>query len=420
MRRPSEQPRAWSNHVLVAVAAAVAAACVPFADVPALGHPLVMFGAFIALTELLDTDLAGGRRSQLSLAPAFAFAMLGGPAAASSGAATIALTYLVASAAAQGVRALTGRKAGGYQLLASFLLVATAAATYDALVGAGPIHLYGEAAGRRVHLASGTGIAAVLAVALLFEPARVALSMALDRDPAAPGSFRRTLRTTAPLQTAIVSVASLVALAFPKLGDWSFPLFLGPLAATRYAFRQITTIRTTEVQTLRALSKIPEMAGYTHPGHSRRVAELSVSMARHLGMAEDEVREIEYAALLHDIGRVVLEDPVAEADETSLTPRIAQTGADIVAAAGTFPRVARMIRDQHQPYRRRGEVDNDGVPSGARILRVANVFDDLARPGQVGLAPWDALERLHQGTAYDFDPAVVAALAAVLQREGAI
>lgn len=417
MQRPSD-PAVWSDRALAVVAAAVAVALLPFADPTGSGDALLTFGAFVLLTELLDTELPSGKRLRLSLAPGLAFAMLEGTQAGSASAAVAGLTYLLAALVAGCIRSVVKREVRLSEIAASFLTVTAAAAVYDALAATGPLHLTGRDG---THLASVTGMAAVLAIALAFEPVRLMATGAVDpaiRRARSPIAMLHALRSNAALQVAIVSVAALVALAFPKLGGWSFPLFLGPLAATRYAFRQITQIRTTEVQTLRALSKIPEMAGYTHPGHSRRVAELSIAMAAEMGATEDELREIEYAALLHDIGRVVLEDPEDTA-ATSLRADVATTGASIVAAAGTFPVVARMIREQHDPYRRPGELLNQEITLGARILRVANTYDDLSA-GKDPRTPWDAIEALHAGAAYEYDPAVVSALARVLAREGVI
>ncbi|HVL88685.1 MAG TPA: HD domain-containing phosphohydrolase [Actinomycetota bacterium] len=421
MQRPSD-PAIWGDRALAAVAAVVAVVLIPFAQPAGFADALFTFGAFVLLTELLDTELPSGKRLRLSLAPGLAFAMLEGTRAGSASAAVAGLTFLAAACVAGGIRALAKREVRFGEIAASFLTVTAAAAAYDALAGTGPLHLTGRDG---THLASVTGMIAVLAIALAFEPARLWVTGAVDpvvRRARSPMALLRALRSNAALQSAIVSVAALVALAFPKLGGWSFPLFLGPLAATRYAFRQITQIRTTEVQTLRALSKIPEMAGYTQPGHSRRVAELAVAMAAELGAAEDELREIEYAALLHDIGRVVLEDPESPDAAAGLRADVATTGASIVAAAGTFPEVARMIREQHDPYRRPGEILNDEITMGARILRVANTFDDLCTGNSANakVSPWVAIEALHGGAAYEYDPAVVSALARVLARDGVI
>ncbi|GAC1411149.1 MAG: hypothetical protein NVSMB57_05590 [Actinomycetota bacterium] len=374
---------------------------------------VLTFAAFILVTELFDTELPSGRQLRLSVAPALGFAMLEGARRGAGAAGIVVATFLVATGIACLGRMLLHREVRWSEIMTSMLSVAAATAAYGALRSVGTVRVLAEGAqGSAQYFASVTGLAAVLAIALLTEPVR-ALVMPNDskRLPAAG----RAVVSSAPLQTAMVSVGALVALAFPKLNWWSFPLFLGPLAATRYAFRQIATIRTTEVQTLRALSKIPEMAGYTAPGHSRRVAELSVAMASDLGIAENDRRNIEYAALLHDIGRVVLGDPDAERTAHLLDHEVAVTGSNIVAAAGTFPAVAEMIRQQHDPYRAADAgLAGERSTIGSRILKVANAYDDLLT--ETGAGSTAVVARLRRAAQYDFDPDVVASLVRVLSR----
>jgi putative nucleotidyltransferase with HDIG domain len=261
------------------------------------------------------------------------------------------------------------------------------------------------------------GLLAMLAVVLLIE-ATLNSFRAVERNriPLAP-VFAGAIRSTAALHLSILSVGALLAIAFPPLREWSFPLFLAPLAATQFAFRQFASIRKTYLQTIRALSKVPEMAGYTEPGHSTRVASLAVEIARDLGVNEQEIDEIEYAALLHDIGRVSIPDP-SESRETDKL-ELALTGGGIIRETGHFPRVADMIERQNEPYRRRGEEANPNLSLGAKIIKVCSAYDDLVHPGgAVGLSTWDVIERLHLGMAQEYDPQVIQSLTRVLEKRG--
>jgi putative nucleotidyltransferase with HDIG domain len=226
---------------------------------------------------------------------------------------------------------------------------------------------------------------------------------------------RGTLRATASLHLSVLSVAALLALAYPGLRFWAFPLILAPLAATQYAFRQFASIRTTYLQTIRALSKVPEMAGYSLEGHSRRVADLSVAVARDLGTSDQDVAEIEYAALLHDIGHLSVTDP-ADVERTDRRA-LATAGSAIVRETGYFPRVAEMIEQQYQAGRSRRDPLHRAVTIGARVITVTSAYDDLTRPGGVGLPPADALRRLRSENG-EYDAIVVEALARVLARRG--
>lgn len=383
----------------------------PFDDLPAL----LTFAAFILITELLDTDLPSGRRLSLSLAPALGFAMLQGARLGPKAGLVAAAVFVAASGSAMVGRKLARRDVRLREIVGSALTVGAAGSAYGLLRLVGPgRELVASSSTSVPYQASVAGLVAVLIITLVSEPLRALASPEPGQTRTASTAWR-ALASNAPLQIAMVSVAALVALAFPKLNWWSFPLFLGPLAATRYAFRQIATIRTTEVQTLRALSKIPEMAGYTQEGHSRRVALLSVAIALDLGVSDEDRRDIEYAALLHDIGRVVLEDPSAERAAHSLRNDIANAGADIVAAAETFPNVAAMIRDQHTDHRTKSGAVNE-ILLGSRILRVANTYDDMMGEAHATREAADLIDQMRSRTASEFDPDVVASLVRVRDR----
>jgi putative nucleotidyltransferase with HDIG domain len=261
------------------------------------------------------------------------------------------------------------------------------------------------------------GLLAMLLVVVLIETTLNSFRQ-VDRNPVPlKPVLIGQVRSTGALHLSILSVGALLAIAYPPLREWSFPLFLAPLAATQFAFRQFASIRKTYLQTIGALSRVPEMAGYTQPGHSKRVAQLAIEIAAELGVQQQEIDEIEYAALLHDIGRVSIPDPADAVDASKL--ELALTGGGIVRETGHFPRVADMIEKQNEPYRRRGEDANPDLSLGAKIIKVCSAFDDMTRPGAtLGLSTWDVLEKLHLGMAYEYDPQVIQALTRVLEKRG--
>ena len=66
---------------------------------------------------------------------------------------------------------------------------------------------------------------------------------------------------------------------------WAIPVFVVPLLLTQFSFRRYAGIRQTYAQTIRSLSRVTEVGGYTETGHSRRVSELGArgrARARHV------------------------------------------------------------------------------------------------------------------------------------------
>ncbi len=169
--------------------------------------------------------------------------------------------------------------------------------------------------------------------------------------------------------------------------------------------------------TVEALSRVPEVAGLTPNGHGGRTAILAREIAEELGMLAAERIELERAALLHDIGRLALSQPTILRRGFS-EEDIARWGSEMIREAPTLQKAATLVAHQHEPYRRPGESFDPELPLGSKIIRVASAYDHATT--ELGFLPLEALELLHQGAAYDYDPEIVSAVRTVLERRGAI
>ena len=165
------------------------------------------------------------------------------------------------------------------------------------------------------------------------------------------------------------------------MGSWALPVFVIPLLLTQFSFRRFAAIRASTLQTIRALSRVTELGGYTETGHSRRVSELSVAVGRELGMSDAELLDLEYAALMHDIGQLSLTEPIPGGATVVAAPteqrRIASLGAEVIRETGVLDMVATIVEQQAEPYRRAHEVEHPDVPLGSRIIKAVNAYDDL-------------------------------------------
>jgi hypothetical protein len=225
------------------------------------------------------------------------------------------------------------------------------------------------------------------------------------------------LRSTLGLGTALVTSGALIALAESAIGLAALPLFLFPLVLTSFAVQRYAVIRRTYRQTIGALSSLTDRAGYTTPDHARRVADLSLAVGRDLGMGQRELSDLEYAALLHDLGQVGLREPIPAGATVMAAPadqqRIAQDGSYIVRTPGVLDEVGIVLEAQTTPYRQVREFGQD-LPLASRIIKVANAYDDLAGPD--GVDDERAMERIHLGLGYEYDPRVVESLSRALAR----
>ena len=217
---------------------------------------------------------------------------------------------------------------------------------------------------------------------------------------------------------AVISVfaaGTLFGLTWDVMGLWSIWVAILPYAFTARAFEHYNTTRVTYGQTIRALAQIPEVAGLASRGHSTRTADLAVAVGQEIGLHPHDVDDLEFAALMHDVGRITLSEPaILKAGFTD--EDIARWGAQIIAEAPYLQRVAELVEEQHRPFRTPGVERDPDVPVPSKIIKVSSAYDQAVN--ELGLRPVEALERIHQGSAYEFDPLVAASLRRVLVHRG--
>ena len=234
------------------------------------------------------------------------------------------------------------------------------------------------------------------------------------RHTAAPVIWRQVLRD-GPAYAALFSSGAMIGFAWDALSWWSIPLAGLPYAFSHLSLHRVAAAVRTYRQTITALGRIPEAGGLVGHGRAERTGRLAAEVAGEVRLPPAEVERVEYAGLLHDVGRVVFSDPTIAAggyrDED-----VASWGAAIIRESPYLARVGQVVADQYKPYRRPGEARNDLVPRSAQVVRVCAAYDRTVH--EAGRTVTEALEELHRGAAYDYDPEVVAALREVLQRRG--
>lgn len=202
---------------------------------------------------------------------------------------------------------------------------------------------------------------------------------------------------------------------FPAVSWWALPIALLPYAFAHAAFRRFQATKTTYKQTIRALARIPEVSGLGVDGHADRTTELATAIAKEMGLGPSQVDDVEYGGLMHDIGRVSLNEPqILKMGYTD--DDLARWSAEIIAESPYLERVAEYVRKQYEPFRKPGEQHDPEISIVSRIIKVAAAYD--WRVHQDGMSPLEAIESLHAGAAYEFDPSVVASLRRILEGRG--
>jgi hypothetical protein len=376
------------------------------------------FAAFIAVGEVLRITLPGGREAApLASAGALAFALLPGFQGSDIHVTVALAVTVVTTGSVVGAfpRAFVGQGLHLDELARRVLTTMLAAAVLIPLL---PL-VYPARSDIDWKLALAMTLAAVLAGVL------DALLAAAVRASEQRAPFRTAIvdesRALVGIASAIAATGVLIALAAPVMGYWALPVFAVPLLLTQFSFRRFATIEGTYQQTIRALSRITEVGGYTETGHARRVSRLAVMVGRELGVSERDLKELEYAANLHDIGQLSLAEPIPGGTTTILSPAdqrtIAELGANVIEQTGVLTKAAEIVRRQADPYRPGpGRVDAT-LPLESRIIKVVNAYDDLVGASVESDRKLQAVERLELGIDREYDPDVVDTLARIVARQ---
>ena len=160
--------------------------------------------------------------------------------------------------------------------------------------------------------------------------------------------------------------------------------------------------------------------------HLNDVAVLARRTAEDMGLAEHDVRQIELAGELHDVGKVAIPDTILnkpgklDADEWRFVRRHSVIGERIVRAAPSLAHVATLVRACHERFDHGGYPDGIGgeqIPLGARIIAVCDAFDAMVseRPYRAAMMVEEALAELRRCSGTQFDPRVVERVCALVE-----
>jgi hypothetical protein len=190
----------------------------------------------------------------------------------------------------------------------------------------------------------------------------------------------------------------------------------------------VERVQRTHLATIAALSRSMEAKdGYTG-GHTERVAEISLALARRLGYGGPDLEEIHIGALMHDIGKIgiperILHKPGPLDDEEWAVMKQHPVISDyILSGVDLAPAVRQIVRSSHERIDGKGYPDalaGSDIPLPARIVFVADALDALttARPYRRARPLHQALQEIRANTGTQFCPAVVAALEQVVREE---
>jgi putative nucleotidyltransferase with HDIG domain len=174
------------------------------------------------------------------------------------------------------------------------------------------------------------------------------------------------------------------------------------------------------ISTIKALAAAIDAKDPYTRGHSQRVAQISLEIAKELGLSPSDQQMVNIAALLHDVGKIGIEDRILKkggvlsADEYEQMKLHPVIGAEILSPIEQLKEMLPAVRWHHEAYTGRGYPDGlkgEEIPLLARIVAVADCFDAIttSRPYQRAYAPAFGVETITKLAGSRFDAKVVTA-----------
>ncbi|TLM80207.1 MAG: HD-GYP domain-containing protein [Actinobacteria bacterium] len=359
------------------------------------------------LSESLAVELPAGGSTSISLPVWVAAAILLGPTGAAMVAASSALNY-------QDI----ARRRSPWIFAANLGLLSTslgcASWAYELLGSLAP------AAQAGVHGWTATPAARLIVLvttALLLNVSLSSVGVSLLLSVPLARVWRSNVSWTLGAQAALAMLGWPLARVL-ALTPLALALFLFPLMVARQLYQRYVGLRDAYLDTVRSLVAAIEAKDPYTRGHSERVATHAVALGRAAGMPERLVERLEFAALLHDLGKVGIRSSILgkaaqldpwEVREIRHHPEI---GARILEQVPYLADIVPGVLAHHERYDGGGYstgLIGDAVPLEARILAVADSYDAMTteRPYRAALEVNAATAELRLGAGGQFDPRLV-------------
>jgi HD-GYP domain-containing protein (c-di-GMP phosphodiesterase class II) len=162
-------------------------------------------------------------------------------------------------------------------------------------------------------------------------------------------------------------------------------------------------------------------------GHSERVARYSIGIGKNLGLPEKEMRDLRISALLHDVGKIGIDDRILRKpgalseDEFEVMKQHPAKGAAIMSGVAQLIDIIPGMKYHHEKWSGGGYPDGlegEQIPVQARIVAIADTFDAMTtnRPYQKAMELGYVVEKIKSFAGTRFDPRVVDAFVSAVKR----
>jgi HD-GYP domain-containing protein (c-di-GMP phosphodiesterase class II) len=242
-------------------------------------------------------------------------------------------------------------------------------------------------------------------------------------------SFINGMRLVSLNILAMAPFGVILAFVFDKYDYLGIAVVLMPIVLARYTFYLYIEAKGQYIETVDALMKaIEERDPYTE-GHSQRVSELAVKIAKALKYSEWKIEDLKIASMLHDVGKIGIRDQILDKpskltqEEFEIIKGHPQKGYNILCNIKNLEHIVPIVRHHHERY------DGKGYPNGMSadelnldvfIVQLADSVDAMAtdRPYRKAMNTEEIINEVKRCSGTQFHPDVVKAYLSVLQKEG--
>ena len=254
-------------------------------------------------------------------------------------------------------------------------------------------------------------------------PDKLVTQMIRKREPMQNGDSRRGRRLVVPLvvNRFIEGYLDVRCRRRSRLTDDEMQvteILVGHAAVALENAQNYGKLESMYLETVRALAAAIEAKDHYTAEHGDMLANMAIAVGRRLGLDEDALRDVQYAAVLHDIGKIgvpghILNKPDKLTDEEfALMAEHTIIGERIISHIDYLAPIAGIIRSAHERWDGRGYPDKlsaEQIPPASRILLVCDAYHAMTsdRPYRKAMPEDEALAELRRNAGAQFDPEVV-------------
>ncbi|MTI49741.1 MAG: HD-GYP domain-containing protein [Firmicutes bacterium] len=236
------------------------------------------------------------------------------------------------------------------------------------------------------------------------------------------------LKMLLPSSLSIGTLGIIMALAYLEYGFGAVLLFFGPILLARYSFKMYIDMREVYMETIQALSKTIEAKDAYTRGHTTRVEEYSIKLAKAVKLSHKQIENIKMAALLHDIGKIGIDDNILKKpgrlteEEYKAIQEHPIIGAEILKDVDFLKDIIDIVKHHHERYDGKGYPDGlkgENIPMESSILAIADAYDAMTsdRPYRSALDKKEAIEEVKGSAGTQLHPKLSEIFVGIIKSE---